>query len=50
MRTGQAKGFNLRYEANYNFRETDMNDLILTVAVTAFFVIGGLYVRFCEKL
>jgi len=27
-----------------------MNDLIFTGTVIAFFVIGGLYVRFCEKL
>ncbi len=30
--------------------KTVMNDLIFTVTIIAFFVIGGLYVRFCEKL
>jgi len=27
-----------------------MNDLIFVVVVVVFFIIGGLYVRFCEKL
>ncbi|MFA6545120.1 MAG: hypothetical protein WCS99_11950, partial [Limisphaerales bacterium] len=30
--------------------EPDMNDLLFIGTVIAFFVIGGLYVRFCEKL
>jgi len=27
-----------------------MTDLIYIVVLVAFFVVGGLYVRFCEKL
>lgn len=27
-----------------------MDDLIFSAAIAAFFVISGLYVRFCEKL
>jgi len=27
-----------------------MNDLIFVAVVVVFFIIGGLYVRFCEKL
>ena len=27
-----------------------MNDLIFVAVVVGFFIIGGLYVRFCEKL
>jgi hypothetical protein len=27
-----------------------MNDLIFVAVVVAFFILGGLYVRFCEKL
>jgi hypothetical protein len=34
----------------HNCGESNMNDLLLIGSVIAFFVIGGLYARFCEKL
>jgi len=30
--------------------ESPMNDLIFVAVVVVFFIIGGLYLRFCEKL
>jgi len=30
--------------------ESDMNDLVFVVLIVGFFVVSGLYVRFCDKL
>lgn len=49
-RRGPGRSPPRRSDANHNFAEPDMNDLIFTATVIAFFVIGGLYVRCCEKL
>jgi len=30
--------------------ESDMSDLVFVVLIVGFFVVSGLYVRFCDKL
>ena len=37
-------------EVNVTARETGMTDLICVGIAVLFFVVSGLYVRFCEKL
>ena len=30
--------------------ESDMNDLVFVVLIVGFFVVSGLYIRFCDTL